>query len=288
MKRVEESRSEIRIADEKWQEYREQVRQKDEYRRKQDDYVGRIESMMFKGVERWIQDIQGEIMRGANKVKESGFDLDETVQRMEGHRMNLHAHFSSINLGHPIQVDKIDEIIRNAQMEMWRVVESGRKISKLTNETALKMLGEGKEEGITWQLQTRLRQLDQGGNSWTAMNISGGGGIAVTPEMRAEIYELEKMVEENLQMAQRDYKYWKAAIQQQKNLMHQVDSNALQLTQTENDGLRPNAARREGGHIQAIGRSAGAGVVQGERRNKRRKKQDDGAPAVMSMQERPA
>ena len=288
MKRVEESRSEIRIADEKWQEYREQVRQKDEYRRKQDEYVGKIESMMFKGVERWIQDIQIEIMKGANKMKENGFDLDETIERMEGHRRDIQAHFNFMAQGGPMEINKINEIMKNAQMDMWRVVESGRRISELTNTTAVKMLGQGKEEGITWQLQTRLRQLDQSGNLWTAMNTGGSVVVPVTPEMKTEIYELERMVNENLQTAQRDYNYWSGMIQWQKNLIHQVENNVLQLTQTENGGTRPNATRGEGGHRQMIGRSAGAGGVQGERKNKRRKKENDGAPAVIRTQEGPA
>ena len=67
--------------------------------------------------------------------------------------------------------------------------------------------------------------------------------------------------------------------------MHQIDSNALQLMHAENNEPRQNAARREGGHIQVTGRSTGTGGAQGERRTKRRKKQEDGGPAVMRIQE---
>ena len=148
------------------------------------------------------------------------------------------------------------------------MTETARTISRNTNDMLMKMLGDGREAGgIAWQLQTKLRRLNQGGSLWTSMNTPGGGGIAVTEEMRAEITELEHMVEESYLMAQRDYTFWKSILQNQRNQM----DGAFQLVSVGGDVMRQNEDQRSGENVQF----AGERRTHEERKAKRRRKKRD-------------
>ena len=56
--RIEDSREELKATDLKWQEYRDDIKNKHDYNMRQQEFLERTESMVSKAMERWIVETQ--------------------------------------------------------------------------------------------------------------------------------------------------------------------------------------------------------------------------------------